>query len=115
MQEHNGVLPADAILMPGHAVPGSEGEQWYLVSRVSAVRGKDLRDAQPSRDQNGQPAVSFTLTNEGAQRFYSFTSKHGGDSHALALDDKVHDVANLREPLRDHRHSSGHMTEQQTK
>src|ERR1700756_938218 len=48
LQDHGGVLPPDAILMQGHANPGSsEGEAWYLVSRVSAVRGKDLRDAQP--------------------------------------------------------------------
>ena len=25
LQDHNGVLPADSILMPGHAVPGAEG------------------------------------------------------------------------------------------
>src|ERR1700674_5831592 len=77
LQDKGGVLPADSILMPGHAVPGSaEGQEWYLVSRVSAVSGKDLRDAQPNRDQNGQPSVSFTLTGEGGQRFYNFTSAH---------------------------------------
>ena len=67
LQEKGGVLPADAILMPGHGAPGAAaGEQsWYLVSRISAVRGKDLRDAQPSTDQNGQPNVRFTLTGEG--------------------------------------------------
>jgi preprotein translocase subunit SecD len=115
LQEHNGVLPEDSILMPGHAVPGAEGEQWYLVSRVSAVRGKDLRDAQPNRDQNGQPSVSFTLTNEGGQRFYSFTSQHVGDSLAVVLDNHVQEVANIKEPIRDHGEISGHMTEQQTK
>src|SRR5579864_9339059 len=58
LQDHAGVLPPDAILMQGHANPGSnEGDAWYLVSRVSAVRGKDLRDAQPGRDQNAQPSV----------------------------------------------------------
>src|SRR3982074_1173264 len=64
LQDKGGVLPPDAILLPGHATPGTEaeGQAWYLVSRVSAVSGKDLRDAQPSRDQNGQPSVSFTLT-----------------------------------------------------
>ncbi len=67
LQDHNGVLPADSMLMQGHGVPGAEGEQWYLVSRVSAVRGKDPRDAVPSRDQGGQPSVSFTLTNEGGR------------------------------------------------
>jgi preprotein translocase subunit SecD len=116
MQDHNGVLPPDAILMPGHAVPGSEGEQWYLVSRVSAVRGKDLRDATPGRDQNGGPSVNFTLTNEGGQRFYNFTSQHVGDSLAVVLDNKVEEVAGIREPIRDHGEiSGGRMTEQQSK
>src|SRR5579863_4752020 len=74
LQDKGGVLPPDAMLLPGHAAPGAPsdtGEAWYLLSRVSAVSGKDLRDAQPSRDQNGQPSVSFTLTGEGGQRFYN--------------------------------------------
>src|SRR4029077_9783639 len=50
LQDKGGVLPPDAILLPGHGAPGTPGgeQSWYLVSRVSAVRGKDLRDAQPS-------------------------------------------------------------------
>src|SRR3981081_3150615 len=33
LQDKGGVLPADSILMQGHAVPGSaEGQEWYLVS-----------------------------------------------------------------------------------
>jgi len=115
LQDHNGVLPEDSLLMPGHAVPGAESEQWYLVSRVPAVRGKDLRDAQPGRDQNGQASVSFTLTSEGGQRFYSFTSQHVGDSLAVVLNSKVEEVANIKEPIRDHGEISGHMSEQQTK
>jgi preprotein translocase subunit SecD len=115
-QSPQGVLPTDAILLPGHAIPGSGEEQWYLVSRVSAVRGKDLRDAQPSRDQNGQPSVSFTLTNEGGQRFYSFTSAHVGDSLAVILDNRVQEVANIKEPIRDHGEiSGGSMSDQQSK
>src|SRR5450432_136336 len=113
-----GVLPADAILMPGHSAPGadSEGQAWYLVSRVSAVSGKDLRDAQPSRDQNGQPSVSFTLSGEGGQRFYNFTSSHTDDSLAVVLDNKVQDVANIREPIRDRGEiSGGRMSEQSSK
>ena len=67
LQDKGGVLPPDAILMPGHAAPGTpRGEQaWYLVSRVSAVRGKDLRDAQASTDQNGQPNVRFDANRRG--------------------------------------------------
>jgi preprotein translocase subunit SecD len=118
LQDKGGVLPPDAILLPGHSMPGavSEGQAWYLVSRVSAVSGKDLRDAQPSRDQNGQPSVSFTLTGEGGQRFYSFTSAHVGDSLAVVLDNKVQEVANIKEPIRDRGEiSGGNMSEQQSK
>jgi len=111
-----GILPPDAILLPGHSAPGaeSEGQAWYLVSRVSAVSGKDLRDAQPSTDQNGQPAVSFTLTGEGGQRFYNFTSNHIGDSLAVVLDNKVQEVANIKDSIRDRGEiSGGRMSEQQ--
>ncbi len=113
----SGILPPDAMLLPGHAQPGStEGPAWYLVSRVSAVSGKDLRDAEPSRDQNGQPSVSFTLTGEGGQRFYNFTSSHVGDSLAVVLDNKVQEVANIKEPIRDRGEiSGGSMSDQQAK
>jgi preprotein translocase subunit SecD len=104
--------------MPGHGAPGaSAGEQsWYLVSRISAVRGKDLRDAQPSTDQNGQPNVRFQLTGEGGQRFYSFTSAHVGESLGVVLDGKVQEVANIKEAIRDTGEiSGGSMSQQQAK
>ena len=118
LQEKGGVLPADSLLLPGHAMPGAEadGQAWYLVSRVSAVSGKDLRDAQPSSDQNGQPSVSFSLTGEGGQRFFNFTSAHVGESLAVVLDNKVQEVANIKEPIRDQGSiSGGRMSDQQAK
>ncbi|MGA8271274.1 MAG: protein translocase subunit SecD [Candidatus Sulfotelmatobacter sp.] len=118
LQDKGGVLPADSILLPGHGAPGTAaGDQsWYLVSRVSAVRGKDLRDAQPSTDQNGQPNVRFELTNEGGQRFFSFTSAHVGDSLAVVLDNRVQEVANIKEAIRDTGEiSGGSMNQQQAK
>ncbi|HLW85287.1 MAG TPA: protein translocase subunit SecD [Candidatus Sulfotelmatobacter sp.] len=119
LQDKGGVLPSDAMLLPGHNAPGANtdaGDAWYLVSRVSAVSGKDLRDAQPSHDQNGQPSVSFTLTGEGGQRFYNFTSAHVGDSLAVVLDGKVQEVANIHEAIRDRGEiSGGRMSDQAAK
>lgn len=114
----SGILPADAILLPGHAQPGTpdEGQAWYLVSRISAVTGKDLRDAREGNDENGQPDVNFTLTGEGGQRFYNFTSSHVGDSLAVVLDNKVQEVANIKSPIRDQGEiSGGSMSDQQSK
>jgi preprotein translocase subunit SecD len=118
LQDKGGVLPADAILLPGHGAPGAPGgdQSWYLVSRVSAVRGKDLRDAQPSTDQNGQPNVRFQLTGEGGQRFYNFTSAHVGESLGVVLDNKVQEVANIKEAIRDTGEiSGGSMSQQQAR
>jgi preprotein translocase subunit SecD len=117
-QDKGGVLPADAILLPGHGAPGAApgDEAWYLVSRVSAVRGKDLRDAQPNTDQNGQPSVHFQLTGEGGQRFYNFTSAHVGERLGVILDNRVQEVANIKEAIRDTGEiSGGSMSQQQAK
>jgi preprotein translocase subunit SecD len=115
LQEKGGVAPADSVLMSGQCANGPE-QTWCFVSRVSAVRGKDLRDAQPSTDQNGQPNVKFTLTGEGGQRFFSFTSAHVGDSLAVVLDNKVKEVATIREAIRDTGEiSGGSMNQQQAK
>ena len=109
MQDKGGIVPANAILLPGHAAPGSGSldQSWYFVSRVSAVRGKDLRDAQAGTDQNGQPNVHFTLTGEGGQRFYTFTSANVGERLGVVLDNKVMEVANIKEAIRDAGEISG--------
>jgi preprotein translocase subunit SecD len=117
-QDKGGVLPPDAILLQGHGAPGAAAneEAWYLVSRVSAVRGKDLRDAQPNTDQNGQPSVHFQLTGEGGQRFYNFTSAHVGERLGVILDNRVQEVANIKEAIRDTGEiSGGSMSQQQAK
>ena len=117
LQDHGGVLPPDAVLMRGksNARDGEGGETWYLVSRVSAVTGRDLRDAQPGHDENGQADVSFNLTGEGGRKFYSFTSGHVGDNLAVVLDNKVQEVAVIKEAIRDRGVINGRFTDQQTK
>ena len=118
LQDHGGVLPPDAVLMPGRSIGSNRdenGETWYLISRAAAVTGRDLRDAQASRDENGQPAVKFTLSGEGGRKFYSFTSAHIGDNLAVVLDNKVQEVAVIRDAIRDSGVINGKFTEQQTR
>ncbi len=114
LQAKGGIAPPDSVLLSGQCADGPE-TTWCFVSRFSAVRGKDLRDAQPGRNQTGEASVNFTLSNEGGQRFYSFTSQHVGDKLAVVLDNKVREVANIKEPIRDRGEISGSMTEQQSR
>src|SRR5208282_782740 len=114
-QQTPGILPVDAMLIQGNTLARAEGEQWFLVSRVSAISGKDLRHAAVGTDQNGQPDVDFQLTNEGGQRFYSFTSAHLKDSLGVILDGKVREVASINDAIRDQVQISGHMDNQSAK
>ena len=118
LQAHGGVLPPDTLLLPGHSSRRNAegGQAWYIISRSSAVSGRDLRsaDAGHSADTN-QPRVNFSLSGEGGRKFYSFTSAHVGDSLAVVLDGKVMEVATIREPIRDQGEISGGFTEQSAK
>ena len=118
LQDKGGVLPPDAVLLPGKNITASRdsesGESWYLISRASAVTGRDLRNAEPTRDENGQPAVRFILTGDGGRKFYSFTSAHVGDNLAIVLDNKVQEVAVIKEPIHDTVMINGKFTDQQS-
>lgn len=117
LQDKGGVLPPDSVLMPGKSIGSRDtegGEQWYLISRASAVSGRDLRTAEPTTDENGQPAVRFILTSDGGRKFYSFTSAHVGDNLAVVLDNKVQEVAVIKEAIRDTGIINGRFTQQET-
>jgi preprotein translocase subunit SecD len=120
LQEHGGVLPPDAVLLAaGRGMQGNEGsdngQAWYLISRASAVTGRDLRSADTTRDENGQPAVRFTLTNDGGRRFFAFTSAHVGEDLAVVLDNKVMEKAVIKEPIHDEGIINGRFSEQESK
>jgi preprotein translocase subunit SecD len=116
---HNGVLPPDSVLMKGKNMGSSAGgdnpDVYYLISRVSAVSGRDLRSAEAGHEESGRPDVSFSLTRDGGDRFYQFTSQHVGDSLAVVLDGKVQEVATIKEAIRDTGRISGAFSDQQTK
>lgn len=117
MEQNNGVLPPDTVLMKGAVTPSdsSGGQSWYLLSRSSAVTGRDLRGAEPTSDENGRPAVRFMLTGPGGQRFAAFTGAHVGDRLAVVLDNKVQEVATIQEQIHDEGRITGAFTDQQAK
>ncbi len=116
---HSGVLPPDTVLLKGRSIGSQQGEEphdvYYLVSRSSAVTGRDLRSAEPSRDENGRPSVHFLLTGEGGRRFANFTGSHVGDNLAVVLDNKVQEVAVIKEQIRDSGVINGRFSEQESK
>ena len=86
LQQYGGVVPADMEVVPGVAdgVPS-----FYLVRRVAAVTGRDLRNAKPTLDEYNTPAVSFTLNSDGVSKFSRVTAANVGRQLAIVLDGQV--------------------------
>jgi preprotein translocase subunit SecD len=71
-------------------VQSAENEKlYYVLERAPVVTGEDLTDAQPSFDQNGQPAVNFRFNTSGARKFGQYTTDHIGEPFAIVLDNQV--------------------------
>lgn len=62
---------------------------FYVLEQAPVVTGEELVDAQPSFDQNGQPAVSFRFNTTGARKFGDYTAENIGNPFAIVLDDEV--------------------------
>lgn len=84
---------SDANQAPGvgNALVASLDEPglFYIIESAPVVTGEDLVDAQPSFDQNGNPAVSFRFNTSGARRFGDYTAENIGSPFAIVLDDEV--------------------------
>jgi preprotein translocase subunit SecD len=93
LQAFNNVLPPDSEVLPGRADAaggaGATGGVFYVVKKVPAVTGRDLRNAQPSLDEFNRPAVNFTLKQDAAVRFGTFTQANLGKPLGIVLDNRV--------------------------
>src|SRR5712692_1610048 len=76
----NGQVPQGMEIVPGAtSAPGeAAGTVYYLVRKAAAVTGHDLRNARPVVDENNQPAVGFTLSQEGGRKFGKVTGDNIG-------------------------------------
>jgi preprotein translocase subunit SecD len=95
-QAYGGNVPPDLQILPGNSEgAGTPGTVYYVVRRVAAVTGRDLRNARPSLDENNRPAVGFSLNSEGASRFGNFTAANINRQLAIVLDSRVYSAPNI--------------------
>ena len=87
LQTYGGKVPEDMEVVQGAASSGDTS--YYLVRKVPAVTGQDLRSAKPTIDENNQPAVAFSLTNDGSRKFGKVTGENVGRLLAIVLDRRV--------------------------
>ena len=81
--------------------------------RVATVTGRDLRNARPSLDEFNQPAVSFVLNREGAQKMGDATSANVGRGLAIILDGQVRTAPIIQSRITDNGQITGGFTQQE--
>ena len=113
----SGNLPPDLHILPG-TIEGAPGQPastgYYVVRRVPAVTGRDLRNARPTLDENNRPAVSFSLNNEGARKFGIFTQNNIGRQLAIVMDNRVVSAPQIQSRIDDEGRITGNFTNQES-
>ena len=95
------------VILP-FAKSTSSGESGFLlVKKIPILDGSSITSASPSRDQNNQYVVSFTLDSAGARIFGDFSGKNIGKRLAIVLDGKVYSAPVLRSRITDSGQISG--------
>jgi preprotein translocase subunit SecD len=119
LQSLGGTVPFDTELL--HSAPGAasaqSGDQIYALKKTAEVAGTDIRDAQAGVNQNtSEPQVTFYLTTAAGNHFADFTAANKGKGLAVVLDNKIREVATIRDQIRDQGTiSGGSMGQQQAK
>jgi preprotein translocase subunit SecD len=118
MEAVNKNLPPDRMIVSGAADLAATGggtptTQYYIVRRVPAVSGRDLRNARPTLDENNLPAVSFSLNSEGARKFGDFTQANVGRQLAIILDNRVFSAPTIESRIAGEGRITGSFTNQE--
>ncbi len=87
LEKYNGKIPEGTEIVMGDSTRGEKG--YFLLKKVAAVTGSELKDAGVGKDSYGAPAVSFRLNRAGAKKFEKVTREHRGEKLAIVLDKKV--------------------------
>jgi preprotein translocase subunit SecD len=109
----NGQVPEGMEIVPGVGSAGDTGNLYYLVKKVAAVTGRDLRNARPSLDENNRPAVSFTLNSEGGRKFGKVSGENIGRQLAIILDGRVQSAPTLESRITTEGRISGAFTQEE--
>jgi preprotein translocase subunit SecD len=112
----NNQVPEGMDIVPGAPSGGGAGGDtvFYLVKKVAAVSGKDLRNARPVPDENNQPAVSFTLSSDGGRKFGKVTSENINRQLAIILDGRVQSAPTIQSQIQSEGRITGNFTSEET-
>ena len=116
LANYGGQLPADVEILDGDRRDQTDavvGKSYYAVQKRRTVTGRDLRNANPSRGQFGNPIVEFTLTPTGSEAFGELTGQNVGSGLAIVLDGRVVTAPVVKSRISDRGQIEGGFSQQQ--
>jgi preprotein translocase subunit SecD len=115
LQPTNGQVPSDMEVVTGasDASTGQAGTSFFLVRKVAAITGADLRSASVGLDENNRPAVMFSLKPDGARKFGQVTGSNIGRALAIILDNRIQSYPRIDGRIVDNGRISGGFTQQE--
>ncbi len=117
LAHYGGNLPDDIEILPEERRDRTTGrllgESWYAVEKRRVITGRDLRSANPSQGQLGQPVVHFLLSVDGAKSFGEATGANIGRGLAIVLDRKIVSAPVINGRITDSGVIEGNFTQQQ--
>ncbi len=112
LTKHGGVLPLNTKLVP--TVARGAAQSWYLVSRISIVRGTDIRDAHAAQGEMNRWETSFVLTQDAAKRFERYTEANIGNRAAIVVDGQVISAPTIQSRISDTGRITGAATQEES-
>jgi preprotein translocase subunit SecD len=100
LAQHGGVLPPNTVLDKSLPRGGVEGEQWYLVSRIPVITGRQMRNARAEQGDR-RWETGFTLSPDGGRSFGTYTEANVGNKLAVVLDKQIVSVATIESRIED--------------
>ncbi|HEX3878557.1 MAG TPA: protein translocase subunit SecD [Bryobacteraceae bacterium] len=101
LAQHGGILPLNTKLVQALARAGSQGEEWYLVSKNPIVSGQEMRNARPSQGEMRGWETDFTLSPDAGKRFGRYTEANINNKLAVVLDNRTVSVATIQAKIED--------------
>ncbi|PWU03623.1 MAG: protein translocase subunit SecD [Terriglobia bacterium] len=101
LAQHGGVLPLNTKMVRALPRGGTEGEQWYLVTKTPVITGREMRNARAGQDEFRKWETNFTLSQDGGKRFARFTEANIGNRLAVVLDNNIVSVATIQSRIED--------------
>lgn len=87
LAEYNGTIPDDLRMLK---IDPRKGEKvYYIVKTSPVITGRDIKKAIQTKDQFGNPSVTFSLESDGANKMKRYTAANIGKKLAVVLDNRV--------------------------